>query len=57
MKQSEAGGGQLTYRLIHAGQHYDQRMRSVAGRGRKVNALSSKEHLDDMRVPVRSNPC
>ena len=35
----------------------EKRMRSVAGRGRKVNALSSKEHLDDMRVPVRSNPC
>ena len=26
MKQFEAGGGQLTYRLIHTGQHYDQRM-------------------------------
>ena len=35
----------------------EKRMRSVAGRGRKDNALSSKEHLDDMRGPVRSNPC
>jgi UDP-N-acetylglucosamine 2-epimerase (non-hydrolysing) len=26
MKQSEANGGQLTYRLIHTGQHYDRRM-------------------------------
>ncbi|MDA7522992.1 AbrB/MazE/SpoVT family DNA-binding domain-containing protein [bacterium] len=35
----------------------EKRMRSVAGRGRNDNALSSKEHLDDMRGPVRSNPC
>ena len=30
----------------------EKRMRSVVGRGRKDNALSSKEHLDDMRGPV-----
>ena len=35
----------------------EKRMRSVAGRGRNDNALPSKEHLDDMRGPVRSNPC
>ena len=35
----------------------EKRMRSVAGRGRTDNALSSKEHLDEMRGPVRSNPC
>ena len=35
----------------------EKRMRSVVGRGRKDNALSSKEHLDEMRGPVRSNPC
>jgi hypothetical protein len=29
----------------------EKRMRSVAGRGRNDNALSSKEHLDDMRGP------
>lgn len=26
LKQSEVNGGQLTYRLIHTGQHYDRRM-------------------------------
>ena len=30
----------------------EKRMRSVAGRGRKDNALLSKELLDDMRGPV-----
>ena len=35
----------------------EKRMRSVVGRGRKDNALLSKELLDDMRGPVRSNPC
>ena len=47
---------QVTY--LKAQRVFDEkRMRSVAGRGRKDNALSSKEHLDDMRGPVRSNPC
>ncbi|MDB4744418.1 AbrB/MazE/SpoVT family DNA-binding domain-containing protein [Verrucomicrobia bacterium] len=47
---------QVTY--IKAQRVFDEkRMRSVAGRGRNDNALSSKEHLDDMRGPVRSNPC
>jgi AbrB family looped-hinge helix DNA binding protein len=47
---------QVTY--LKAQRVFDEkRMRSVAGRGRNDNALSSKEHLDDMRGPVRSNPC
>ena len=47
---------QVTY--IKAQRVFDEkRMRSVAGRGRNDNALSSQEHLDDMRGPVRSNPC
>ena len=47
---------QVTY--LKAQRVFDEkRMRSVAGRGRTDNALSSKEHLDDMRGPVRSNPC
>ncbi|MFL2923140.1 MAG: AbrB/MazE/SpoVT family DNA-binding domain-containing protein [Limisphaerales bacterium] len=47
---------QVTY--LKAQRLFDEkRMRSVAGRGRTDNALSSKEHLDEMRGPVRSNPC
>ena len=47
---------QVTY--LKAQRVFDEkRMRSVAGRGRNDNALSSKEHLDEMRGPVRSNPC
>ena len=47
---------QVTY--LKAQRVFDEkRMRPVAGRGRNDNALSSKEHLDDMRGPVRSNPC
>ena len=47
---------QVTY--LKAQRVFDEkRMRSVAGRGRTDNALSSKEHLDEMRGPVRSNPC
>jgi len=30
----------------------EKRMRSVVGRGRKGNGISSKEYLDDMRGPV-----
>ena len=42
---------QVTY--LKAQRVFDEkRMRSVVGRGRKDNALSSKEHLDDMRGPV-----
>ena len=47
---------QVTY--LKAQRVFDEKqMRSVVGRGRTDNALSSKEHLDDMRGPVRSNPC
>ena len=42
---------QVTY--LKAQRVFDgKRMRSVAGRGRNDNALSSKEHLDDMRGPA-----
>ena len=42
---------QVTY--LKAQRVFDEkRMRLVVGRGRKDNALSSKEHLDDMRGPA-----
>ncbi|MDA7535212.1 AbrB/MazE/SpoVT family DNA-binding domain-containing protein [Verrucomicrobia bacterium] len=62
MKASITSKGQLTVpksirdRMGHrAGdvlEFDEKRMRSVAGRGRKDNALLSKELLDDMRGPV-----